>query len=80
MENKQTAVEWLLENLITEPYSEKDFEHNSECWDKAEEMEKEQIIEFGYDVADYLACGVFTEGDIEDRYNEFFNSEENGKV
>jgi hypothetical protein len=42
---KQTAVQWLLENLITEPYSEKDFEHNSNCWDKAEEMEKEQIIE-----------------------------------
>jgi hypothetical protein len=42
---KQTAVEWLLENLITEPYSEAHFKHNSECWDKAEEMEKEQIKE-----------------------------------
>ena len=41
---KQTAVEWLLENLISEPYSEKDFEHNKNCWDKAELMEKEQII------------------------------------
>jgi hypothetical protein len=39
---KQTAVEWLLDNLITEPYSEAHFEHNSECWDKAKEMEKEQ--------------------------------------
>ncbi len=47
MENKQTAVEWLLENLITEPYSEKDFEHNSECWDKAEKMERDQLILFG---------------------------------
>jgi len=45
MENKQTAVEWLLENLITEPYSEAHFKYNSECWDKAEEMEKQQIIE-----------------------------------
>jgi hypothetical protein len=42
---KQTAIEWLLNNLITEPYSEKDFEHNSECWDKAKEMEKKQITE-----------------------------------
>lgn len=41
---KQTAVEWLLENLISEPYSEKDFEHNKNCWDKAELMEKDQII------------------------------------
>ena len=42
---KQTAVEWLLENLISEPYSETDFKHNSEFWDKAKEMEKQQIIE-----------------------------------
>jgi hypothetical protein len=40
---KQTAIEWLLENLISEPYSEKDFEHNKNCWDKAELMEIEQI-------------------------------------
>lgn len=39
-----TAVEWLLENLISEPYSEADFQHNFECWDQAEEMEKQQII------------------------------------
>ena len=42
---KQTALQWLLENLISEPYSEADFNHNSNCWDKAEQMEKEQIIE-----------------------------------
>jgi hypothetical protein len=46
---KQTAVEWLLENLISEPYSEKDFEHNKNCWDKAELMEKEQIVKAVYD-------------------------------
>ena len=42
---KQTAVEWLLDNLNTEPYSEADFEHNRECWDKAKEIEKEQIMQ-----------------------------------
>jgi len=41
---KQTAVEWLLENLNSEPYSEEEFNHNSNCWDKALEIEKEQII------------------------------------
>jgi hypothetical protein len=75
---KQTAVEWLVQEInkltgltiaIDEP-----------CVEQAKEIEKQQAIEFGYDVADYLACGVFTEGDIEDRYNEFFNSEEDGKV
>ena len=42
---KQTAVEWLLENLISEPHFEKDFNYNSRCWEKAKEMEKEQIID-----------------------------------
>jgi hypothetical protein len=41
----KSAVEWLLENLISEPYSETDFEHNEKCWDNAEKMEKQQIEE-----------------------------------
>ena len=42
---KQTAVAWLLENLNSEPYSEEEFNYNRDCWDKALEMEKEQIVE-----------------------------------
>jgi hypothetical protein len=37
---KLTAIEWLLENLISEPYFEHDIEHNKNCWDKAKEMER----------------------------------------
>ena len=77
---KQTAVEWLLDNLNTEPYSEADFEHNRECWDKAEKMEKDIAVEFGYDIADYLACDVLSKKAIEDMYNEFLNSEEDGET
>lgn len=40
---EQTVVSWLLDNLISEPYSEAHFEHNKKCWDKAEEMEKERF-------------------------------------
>lgn len=40
---KQTAVEWLLDNLLSEPWTEKHFEYNAECWDKALEMEKDQM-------------------------------------
>ena len=74
-----TAVEWLLENLNSEPYSEEEFNYNSDCWDKALEMEKEQIIDFAYVIADDLACGVFRDKeDMEKRYEEFlvFRSEE----
>jgi hypothetical protein len=42
---KQTAVEWLLENLNSEPYSEEEFNYNSDCWDKAQEMFKQQIVD-----------------------------------
>lgn len=70
-----TAVTWLLENLISEPYSETDFKHNEECWDKAEEKEMQQAVAFAYDIADDLACGVLSKKAVEDRYNEFFKSE-----
>jgi hypothetical protein len=62
MEKKQTAIEWLLDNLNTEPYSEAHFEHNSECWDKAEKMEKEQIM-------DAFNQGNIYEGNFFDRVN-----------
>jgi HD superfamily phosphodiesterase len=63
---KQTAVEWLLDNLNSEPYSEADFKHNKECWDKAKEMEKEQME------SAYLA------GESKDKqyYNETFKNTE----
>jgi hypothetical protein len=39
---KQTALEYLMENLIAIPYSEQDFEYNNNCWNKAERIEKVQ--------------------------------------
>ena len=71
-----TAVEWLLENLISEPYSEEDFKYNSECWDKAKEMEKEQMKDafvecWKSNVPDGIECKL----DAEQYYNETFKSE-----
>ena len=54
-----TAVEWLEENLLFEPWAEEHFEYNKECWDKAKEMEKQIIAQ------------AFEDGD----YNYFYNSE-----
>ena len=61
---KQTAVEWLLNNLISEPYSEADFKHNKECWNKAEEMEDEQMINFAEFVATYPDKNVNINGEM----------------
>jgi len=44
MSKQQTAVEWLEDNLIGNPFSEKDFSHNVNLFKQAKEMEKEQII------------------------------------
>ena len=69
----KTAVEWLEDNLISEPWTEEHFKHNSECWDKAKEMFEEQIIDAFYeDKYEYRGyrqitlCG-------EQYYNETFN-------
>ena len=67
---KQTAIEWLLDNLISEPYSEEDFNHNSDMWDKAKKMEKQQIID-SYEVA-YMDGYNDNGKDGKQYYNETF--------
>ena len=69
---KQTAVQWLLENLITEPFSEEHFEYNNNCWYKAEEMEKAQIMKTWYDCK--LSIIERNPTDAEQYYNETFKS------
>ena len=76
-----TAVEWLLENLMSEPYSEQDFKYNSECWDKALEMEKEQMEKEQITNA-YIECwendggnGFHKVDEAEQYYNRTFKSE-----
>jgi hypothetical protein len=55
---KQTAVEWLLENLNSEPYSEEEFKYNSDCWDKAKEMFEQQIIDaYRFGIEDEYVIG-----------------------
>jgi len=70
---KQTAVEWLIEQW---PILESQIPER--ILDQAKEMEKEQIVDFAYVIADDLACGVFRDKeDMEKRYEEFltFKSE-----
>ena len=75
---KQTAVEHLQEYLtISLGIDRMRLLFNE--FEKAKEMEKEQIIDFAYVIADDLACGVFRDKeDMEKRYEEFltFRSEE----
>ena len=71
---KETAVEWLIEQW---PILESQIPER--ILDQAKEMEKQQIVDFAYVIADDLACGVFRDKeDMEKRYDEFltFRSEE----
>ena len=76
---KQTAVEWLREKL----WIEYGFEFSNNTLEQAKEIEKQQIVDFAYVIADDLACGVFRDKeDMEKRYEEFlvFRSEEDEDV
>jgi hypothetical protein len=84
---KQTAVEWLDEQLQimdSKSYNnliqiEMGRNNYKEIIEQAKEMEKQQIIDFGYDIADKLTCGVFRDKkDMEEIYNEFltYNKED----
>jgi len=68
---KQTAVEWLLDNLLSEPWTEKHFEYNAECWDKALEMEKEQIMDASY----YGHLKGWVDDSVENSYGEQYYNE-----
>ena len=71
----KTAVEWLLENLISEPYSETDFKHNSEFLDKAKEMEKQQLNDAYNADRPNLTCYEENTA-FKEYYNETFNNED----
>jgi hypothetical protein len=65
MSNKQTAIEWLEDNLNFEPYDEEEFISNNKIWEQAKQMEKEQIKD------------AFTDGCIGELYelNAYYTSE-----
>jgi hypothetical protein len=68
---KQTAVEWLME-------IDKSRAITIEEWQQAREMEKVQMIEFARNIIIDATCSVegyvTTEKDIEEYYNETFNT------
>lgn len=88
---KQTAVEWLENQLKNSKYFYKIMEDinsrstvaQSNFFEQAKEIEKQQIVDFAYVIADDLACGVYRDKkSMEERYNEFltFRSEEDDNI
>jgi len=63
---KQTAVEWLYENILLTPL---DIRSINKCLEQAKEMEKEQIMDAYY----YDPNCDEIKDDGEQYYNETFN-------
>ncbi len=73
MENKQTAVEWLLDNLNFEPHDEEEFISNNKIWEQAKQMEKEQIINARIDGDEnHTFNSMMRESYANDYYNETY--------
>jgi hypothetical protein len=82
---KETAVKWLIDESmkLVVQYMKGTLNEDTlddviyELGTKAKEMEREQIIDFGYDIADDLACGKYRDKKaMEERYNEFLTYRE----
>jgi len=50
---KKTAVEWLYKNLLDNPMSNEDVIYNISVFEKAKEMEKQQVIDAYEEGKDY---------------------------
>ena len=70
---KQTAVQWLYENILINPMYNEDVIYNEDVLEMAKEMEKQQLIE-AYDKAQY-DYDLMRETNSEQYYNETFKSE-----
>ena len=66
---KQTAVEWL-EQILKQNCGAEFTELNIQIFDKAKELEKQQIIDTFYE--GYDAGFYHTDGEAEDYYNETY--------
>jgi hypothetical protein len=68
---KQTAVEWLVEQMKT--WGDLPRWQRDDIIEQAKQMEKEQIIEAIQDTEVFIR-GLYNDGDAEQYYNETFKS------
>jgi hypothetical protein len=75
---QQTAVEWLEDNLIGNPFSEKDFAHNVNVFKQAKEMEEKQTVNFANDFYDdCVTDGGSLNQSAEEYYKQTYNKNDN---
>lgn len=76
MKNKQTAVEWLMENIDINFIPETNtISMKGNIWEKALAMEKEQAIEFANKVLYNAECSFTGRAYLEKGINELYKEE-----
>jgi hypothetical protein len=76
MKTKQTAVQWLEDNLNFEPYDEEEFISNNKIWEQAKQMEKEQIKD-AHLIGLISSMEMEATKQAEQYYNETYNVKDN---
>jgi hypothetical protein len=71
MEKKQTAVEWLAEQITTLKWKMSDITDRNSIIEQAKAMEKEQIME----AYDYMNADIAYNKKAETYYNEFYGKQ-----
>lgn len=69
---KQTAVEWLYKNLLDNPMSNQDVIYNINVFEKAKEMEKQQIIDAYKEGMGNVDGWIVNKNGVEEYYDEQF--------
>lgn len=77
MDKQQTAVTWLIGELISNKLMALRYDSDNtfnELVAKAREMEKDQSVKFGKKVADHWGISTVPESIIEQYYNETYGN------
>ena len=68
---KQTAVEWLIENVLLQPTTKEEVEHNISIFKIAKGLEKEQILK-ALKMGVNIELGINEFKDLHLTYNQAF--------
>ncbi len=80
MKTKQTAIQWLEDNLNFEPYDEEEFISNNKIWEQAKKMEQEQIKDAFNESRLTNPMIGFKHNNFEQYYNETYKQQDNAHL
>ena len=72
--DKPTAVEWLIEQMHIDMHKKAlTHQERKQVYNQAEDMEKEQLIEFGMQIVEKYGMMKVDRNNIEQEYKKYYN-------